>query len=277
MDNFFNPLVTIVYRHSYYQDGKLKTFRVFPAEDTAAWLLQNDLLLRQYDDRFTVFYNGLLHGRERDREEVCATGMVLHFYIVNSDAYFAQYTEGVQGLAPGVSLPVFANQYADGYLHAGNTVNEATLTFDKDILKQIALANRRPFACIQLTLQPALPDLYTIQFAARETYWRYVLAAGHLQQLQNPAIIGKQGKEVFKGPESITLPDQARAIYFVSNYKIPFSEIPAREWQLVEQYDAATGRYKVVKKVLPAPDISHISVIEEVDKSVLRSYSEIIL
>lgn len=277
MDNLFNPLVTVVYRHSYYNDGKLKLFRVFPAEETAAWLLNNDLLYRQYDDRFTIYYNSLFHSSERDREAICATDMTLQFYVTNSDNYFAQYTEGVSGIVPGVTLPVFSNSYADGYLHAGAVVDDTMLEFDATLLQQLPLANRRPFACIRLTLQPALPDLYTIQFAARATYWRYILAAGYLQQLQNPAVIGRQGKEVFKGPEWITLPDQARAICFVSNDKIPLNEIPAREWQLVEQYDAVTGRYKVVKKVLPAPDISHISVIEAGEKAALYNYSEIIL
>lgn len=278
MDNRFSPLVTVVYKHSYYNDGKLKTFRVFPAEDTAAWFVRNDVLFRQYEDRFTIYYNSLFHGRERNREELCTgDGTVLHFYLQNSDLYFAQYTEGVQSFTPGTALPVFSNTYSSGFLHAGEAVSGDAMEYDSVPLQQPALSNKKPYACLRLHLETGMQELYTVQFSARATYWRYVLAAGYLQQLQNPAIIARQGSGVFTGPDQVSIPGKDKVMCFVSADRIPFSEIPKREWQLVEQYDAAAGRYKVVKKTLPAPDISHISVLDASDTFAMHNYSEIIL
>lgn len=278
MDNRFSPLVTVVYKHSYYNDGKLKTFRVFPGEDTAAWLMRNDVLFRQYEDRFTIYYNSLFHGRERSREELCTgDGTVLHFYLQNSDAYFAHYTEGVQSFTPGIALPVFSNIYSTGFLHGGEAVTGDAIAYDSAPLQQLTLANKKPFACLRLHLAADMQELYAIQFTARATYWRYVLATGYLQQLQNPAVIARQGSGVFTGPDRVSIPGKDKVVCFVSADKIPLSEIPKREWQLVEQYDAATGRYKVVKKTLPAPDISHISVLDAADTYAMHNYSEIIL
>ncbi|GGH69111.1 hypothetical protein HNQ91_002744 [Filimonas zeae] len=278
MDNRFIPLVTCVYKHSYYNDGKLKTFRVFPGEDTAAWLVRNDVLFRQYEDRFTIYYNSLFHGRERSREELCTgDGTILEFYLQNNDAYFAQYTEGVQTFTPGKALPVFSNTYTTGFLHGGEAVSGDALEYDSTVLQQLALANKKPYACLRLHLTGDMQELYTIQFTAKATYWRYVLAAGHLQQLQNPAVIARQGAGVFTGPEWVNIPGKDKVVCFVSADKIVLSEIPKREWQLVEQYDAATGRFKVVKKTLPAPDISHISVLDAADTFAIYNYSEIIL
>jgi len=278
MDNRFSPLVTVVYKHSYYNDGKLKTFRVFPGEDTAAWLMRNDILFRQYEDRFTIYYNSLFHGRERNREELCAgDGTVLQFYVQNSDAYFTRYTEGVQSFTPGTALPVFSNTYSTGFLHSGETVSGEGMEYDSTPLQQLTLANKKPFACLRLHLREDMQELYTLQFTARATFWRYVLAAGYLQQLQNPAVIARQGSGAFTGPDWVTLPGREKVVCFVSADKIPLSEIPKREWQLVEQYDASSGRYKVVKKMLPAPDISHISVLDATDIHAMYNYSEIIL
>jgi hypothetical protein len=255
----------------------LKTCRLFPTEDTITLLAKLFLLFKQTEDGFTLLFNSLIYGRKREKQEVVESGAVLHFYLVNTDSYFMQYTDQLDRFQPGKSLLHFTNQFADHLLHPEPFASDALITGEQLLPEQLFFSTR-PFAVVSLHLAALTLPAYTIQFAARATYWRYILAATYLQQLEKPLVIGKQDKIPFQGPQYITLPDNTKAICFVSNDKIPFSETPGREWQLVEQYDAATGKYKVVKKALPAPDLQHLSVIDQtVDTASLRSYSEIIL
>ncbi|BAV05978.1 hypothetical protein SAMN05421788_10652 [Filimonas lacunae] len=278
MDSRFSPLVTVAFAHSYFSDEKLKVFRVLPAKETEWLLAQHDLLLKTQENRFVICFNSLVYGTSRSREQVCDHDIVLRFYILNSDPYFLQYTEALDAYVPGKNLLQFSNTHGNEKLHPGEFADNDIVVTDETVQKDTAFFPVKPFAVMSLHLKQLTAALYTVQFATRQTYWRYILSTSFLQQLEKPAIVGKQSKAVFKGPEWITLPDNRKALCFVSGEKIAFHEIPNRDWQLVEQYDEVTGRFKVVKKILPAPDITHLSVIDtSVDTASLRSYSEIIL
>lgn len=278
MDTRYSELVAIVFTHSYFNDGKLKGFRVLPSEVTKNYIQQYDLLLRTAEDGFSVYYNALLYGSDRTRDQLLTGEASLSFFLFTNDMSFFQYTDGLQAFVPGRNLFDFSNSYTNELLHSGEVADTADLITDNSVMAEFAFYPAKPLARLTIQLKPDTLPSYTIQFAARKTYWRYILSSGYLQQLDKPAVIGKQEKIVFKGPEAIVLPDKRKAVCFVSEEQIAFSETPRKDWQLVEQYDAATGRYKVVKKTLPAPDVLHLSVIDaSVDAATLLSYSEIIL
>jgi hypothetical protein len=290
MNNLFDPLVTVFFRHNYYADGKLKTLRILPAAETLILFSELALIFRSNNDGFTIYFDTLFNGRQRTKQQLYASGETLQFYVYNTDEYFLSYTDGLADYKPGLTHLHFTNEHGNQLLHPATAADEATITDNSELADEEAIG-KKPFAVITLNLSPSATSpghlssvnlssaiTYEIQFAARATYWRYVLAASYLQQLEKPAIVNKQDKIPFKGPVTLTLPDNTSALSFISNDKMPFSENPNREFQLVEQYDALSGKYKVVKKVLPNPDISNLSVIDtSVDKTVLHAYSEIIL
>lgn len=135
---------------------------------------------------------------------------------------------------------------------------------EKDIDNRKAFRNKyfsKPFAQVSLLLHSGLKENYTIQFAAKGTYWCYILLSAHVKELKNPAILNKSTKDVFAGPKLVTLPGNRKENAFVSNEPILLTSTPNRSFSLVENYEPGKDRHKVIISVLPNPDINHFSDI----------------
>jgi hypothetical protein len=160
--------------------------------------------------------------------------------------------------APGAPPPAF-----------GPRPGDSDLPGDKWILsspgKNIALENaegrtfEKPFAILDLILQPGLEENYQIAFQPPSTWWNYILVSDHLKELNNPAIINTGTKENFAGPSTVRLRDDRACLSFVSPAPIGLKEEPAATCMLVENFDPATGKYKVVLPTLPGPDTRIVS------------------
>lgn len=117
----------------------------------------------------------------------------------------------------------------------------------------------KPFALLDMHIHEQLEEKYVLRFRARSTFWKYILVSDHLRQLNKPAIVDTAGRPAFSGPENITLPDERAALVFASTSPIGFSEMPVHAYRLVENYEAETGKYKVVISTLPQADIHTLS------------------
>ena len=115
---------------------------------------------------------------------------------------------------------------------------------------------------IDIRMHKDLENILEISFSSYSTYWCYVLSTDHLQELVNPAIVNKETKEAFTGPELIRLSETQTAPAFFSSKPIPYHERVKNMFQLVEEYNKETLSYKMVWPVLPGPNPKHISSIE---------------
>ena len=176
-------------------------------------------------------------------------------------------------------------------------VIEGDLPGDKWVLEQdageqkkIMLENRegpvfgKPFAILDLRMEPWMEEAHHIFFKSPSTWWNYILVGDHLKGLNNPAIINSSTRESFKGPSVIQLPDERTGLSFISPARIDLKEEAAEACMLVENFDPATGKYKVVTAALPGPDPRIISAARSRDNDVLKEdrekgdyFSEILL
>ena len=98
----------------------------------------------------------------------------------------------------------------------------------------------------------------------------------HLQSLNSPAIIDNNGKEPFDGPEYLKF-SGTQGLAFRSKKAISFSETSVQNFQLVENFDIETGRYKVIMRALPKANPELITLIKEENTIANNNYSEIFI
>lgn len=273
----FEKLVTVAFNHSYFSNGVFGGLSIEPTDATSRQLLNNGLLLKMFNGGFHILYDVHFAGTERTREDVLKEPVMCDFVIRLTDNSFYNYTEPVDGDI-NTSIYFFHNTAADGKslkksLHRDKYVNA------KDLLPLTELTERffvRPFGKLELELSAALQENYTVTFKAKETYWRYILVSDDLTQLNSPAILDSVNSELFEGPE--TLPVRGKdTLAFRSKNPISFSQNPVHTFQLVDNYDPETGRYKVVMRALPTADPGHISRIDLNSNIRNLNYSEIFI
>jgi hypothetical protein len=184
----------------------------------------------------------------------------LKFLVKNKDTAFFNYTGDFNTDISG-SYFLFDNISSSptrqkGALHRGSIVG-------KEDIRRVDAGHAdffvKPFGLIHIQLHQDLEESFKISFSSVSTYWCYLLTRNYLQELASPAIIHKETKQAFIGPEPVLLPDGKTALAFFSPMPIPHQERPVVSFQLVEEYDAETLKYKVVLPVLPGPDPHHIS------------------
>lgn len=272
MEVEYDILTHVVFRHNYFSGLKLECISVHPGQDTALQMLNIGLLFKSYKDGFALIYEKSRDGQERGKKELLDGSVKLRFNIMLTDSNFFNYTEGgMDSLADSVY-----------YFHNANAGSEKTMKLHKDeFVSQADIypsenlngkIHSKPFAFVELRLDENLANEYTITFREKQTYWRYLLLSEHLKSLQNPAILGEQ--VVFSGPEKLLLPDQKEALCFESTAPISLSQVPAKHFMLVENYENQTSAYRVVMRLLPSPNINNISSAKKNEKNM---YSEIFI
>ena len=97
-----------------------------------------------------------------------------------------------------------------------------------------------------------------------------------LQSLNNPAILDSTGTEPFEGPELLKFSGTS-GLAFKSKQAISFTETSTQNFQLVENYDSETGRYKVVMRALPKANPEMITLIKNENTLENNNYSEIFI
>ncbi|SJZ92511.1 hypothetical protein [Sediminibacterium ginsengisoli] len=280
MNSRFESLFSVQFAHDY-TGGEYHAFSFSPTPETSRDLQRMGLVFKARRDGFSVVYDTIFAGDKREKLALLKEDLVLVLNIANADPDFYIYTAGLDGdpgKIPGRSLFCFTNEAAAGesprhQLHEQDFVSERDIITLEDYPETFFV---KPFGQCRIRMHEELAGQFVVRFAAKSTYWRYLLVSEHLKELDSPAVINKDTGEVFAGPEIITLPDQRSAIAFRSVQPIILTSKPNRSFQLVANYDAATGRYRVVKNLLPNPLPGAISAVASSEDEKLI-FSEIFL
>jgi hypothetical protein len=273
----YEVLVNISFSHTYFSNKVFAGLVFTPSSSTQLLFLNYGLLFKPNYGGFTIAYDANFNGEKRSREEVVSSIVDCRFTATLKDFNFYNYTAIAE---KDISKKVFHfynavddNEVLNKSLHSEEFVSE----YD---LKNIADFNEtffvKPFAILDLKIAPELLENYSLNFKAKETIWRYILMGEHLQSLNSPAIIDNNGKEPFDGPEYLKF-SGTQGLAFRSKKAISFSETSVQNFQLVENFDIETGRYKVVMRALPKANPALITLIKDENTIANNNYSEIFI
>lgn len=114
-------------------------------------------------------------------------------------------------------------------------------------------------------------------FGSLSTYWCYILITDDLKNLVNPAIIHKETKEPFNGPETIWINRMGSVQAFFSTTPILDMEQPGNTFQLIERHEAFPLQHKVVIPSLPGPDYNHIAPLNTISEYIGENFTFIFI
>ncbi|SDH05791.1 hypothetical protein [Chitinophaga filiformis] len=266
----FDLLTEIYFRHGFFADNCLRDIRVLIPQDTAIDMRRYEILFRRMPDRFVLLFN---NSNADQRAQLLRERLTLTFDLQLLDPFFYNYTGLPQTDIPG-SILLFSN--ADGHAPGKLHKQDVIAATEVEAFKHQGAISVKPFGRIALQLTPDLSDSYEISFAARTTRWCYYLMSANLAALSEPAIVDTSNNIHFTGPQSVTLPDGARASVFVSEETIALAQRPLHTFQLVDTVGIG-GLHRTVISALPSPDIQTISAAGIPGYDRTQAYSEIFL
>jgi hypothetical protein len=277
-------LSEIQYRHGYFKDQLCRCLSVTPAESSLREMINHGLMLKANPGGFRLLYDTRHAGSLRSRSDILYKGIVIRLLLRLDDPGFYNYTTPSPA---DISRQVFyfCNRPGRTFLHNEEQVSAGdlfeTIAPGRPPGKKIVLAPavhrpfEKPFAILDFHLYPGLEKNYHIFFQTLSTWWNYILVGNHLKELRDPAIINTGTKENFSGPSPIRLPDERTGLSFLSPAPMMLRDRSPGACMLVENFDPATGKYKVVVATLPIPDTRIISGARTRSRSV--NVSEILL
>jgi hypothetical protein len=273
----YEVLVNISFSHTYFSNKVFAGLVFTPSSSTQLLFLNYGLLFKPNYGGFTIAYDANFNGEKRSREEVVSSIVDCRFTATLMDFNFYNYTAIAE---KDISKKVFHfynavddNEVLNKSLHSEEFVSEYDLKNIADFDETFFV---KPFAILDLKIAPELLENYSLNFKAKETIWRYILMGEHLQSLNSPAIIDNNGKEPFDGPEYLKF-SGTQGLAFRSKKAISFSETSVQNFQLVENFDIETGRYKVVMRALPKANPALITLIKDENTIANNNYSEIFI
>ena len=271
----YHKAFSIFFKHDYFSDGNLRSLTVKPTAETSLILRNNGGMVVPFQYGVHVLYDSLCYGNKRLRTEFLESAGHLDFLITNKDHHFFNYTTDFD---TDISSNYFfftntsiAEQRNDVAVARKETSNGSTVLHKAEYVgkddvrpvdsKAVDLFSK-PFGVIALELHAALEENLRISFKTVSTYWCYVVSTDYLQELVSPAILNKETEELFSGPEPAQLYGDKTVLLFFSRDPIPHHQHMIHTFQLVEEYQPETHRYKVVLPVLPGPSPQRISSIK---------------
>lgn len=273
----YEVLLNVSFNHTYFSNKVFAGLVFTPSASTQLLFLNNGLLFKQNYGGFTIAYDTNFNGEKRSREEFTSNIVNCRFIATLNDFNFYNYTAIAE---KDISKKVFHfynavddNKLLNNSLHSGEFVSENDLKNIADLDETYFV---KPFAILDLKIAPGLLENYSLNFKAKETIWRYILMGEHLQSLNSPAIIDNNSKEPFDGPEFLKF-SGTQGLAFRSKKAISFSETSVQNFQLVENFDIETGRYKVVMRALPKANPALITLIKDENSIANNNYSEIFI
>ncbi len=273
----FEPLMSISVHHTYFSNGIFRDLAVEPDGPTSKTLLNYGLLFKKHNNELHILFDTNFNGNIRKREDVLNDGISCRFIIRLNDQGFYNYTE-VGKTDINHSMYYFRNTSKDNSV-VKNTLHHDEYVNEKDLFPLDTFEDQyfiRPFALLDLKLAKGLSPSHSIRFKAKETYWRYVLLSDDLRSLNSPAIISNSSAEFFEGPETLKFRGKD-TLAFISKSPISFSQNNEKVFQLVDNYDEESGRYKVVMRALPSANPDHITAIDGDTNNRNLNYSEIFI
>lgn len=277
MASSFNILTGITITHSYFPDEIPAGFTFVPTDATKHLLLRLGLVFRSTANSASIYYDAQFAGTPRTRDEVLLNEETLVFNLSNTDSSFLNYTGNIEAGNISKSLFLFSNLGLDGSIREELTNAEFVSPNDIipiDLMEEAFFS--KPFGLLRIKLHKDLSTSLQIRFQTKSTYWRYILTSEHLKTLVNPAVVHKETRQAFIGPENFVLPDQRAAIVFRSATPVQMTALPNKSFQLLENYEPTSGRGRVIIGMMPNPSNSAISHLPDSGTEKLN-YSEIFL
>jgi hypothetical protein len=256
----YDILFSVNFRHSYFKGEKFNGLTAVPSGETTVLMRRHGLIFKSFADHFTLMYDAEFAGSPRSREEVLQDDIMLSFRLNLNDLALYNYTGGLP-TAINNSFFYFSNASADGSFKTIN-LHEDPFANTKDFIELSATDEQyfsKPFGHLDIVFHPGLEKNMEVRFAAKAVHWQYILVSEHMKELNAPAVFNKSTKQIFTGPETIQLPDDRTGIAFISEEPILLNSEPNRLFQLVENYESGSDKYKIIMDVLPNPDINIIS------------------
>jgi hypothetical protein len=273
----FETLVSVSFNHSYFSNQKFGGLTLEPSELTSRVLQNHGLMIKQFEGGFHILFDKHFAGGTRDKAAVLKEDILCQFALRLNDKGFYNYTEPVEGDI-NTSIFYFHNTFKNSP-NLKKSLHSDKYAGSQDLVPLESFEEKyfvKPFAKLDLQLSEGLEETYSITFKAKETYWRYILVSDALKSLNSPAIIDSVSSESFDGPE--TLPVRGKdTLAFRSKKPISFNQVAKNVFQLVDNYDAESGRYKVVMRALPSADPNNITLIESNTNNRTLNYSEIFI
>lgn len=278
MQQQYEIAFSIFFRHEFFLSGDLKCLTVKPSGKTADILKRAGAIMHVFQNGVHVLYESYIAGRKRSRTEFLEEGWTLTFLLENTDPNFFNYTSAFD-MDLICNYFHFENDASSpasdkGLLHKDRFAGQDDIRSIYDIASEYFI---KPFGMVRILVHKEMENSFEIAFAGISTYWCYVLTQDYLQELVSPAIIHKETKQAFSGPEPIQLPNDKTAMAFFSQEPIPVREYQKACYQLVENYNALTQRFKVVLPSLPYPNRNYISKLKSVSDSKGKNYSYIFI
>ena len=281
----YEILSTVTFHHTYFNSNSYGGFVIVPDTSTLHHLRRLSILFKPTANGCNFLYE-VDSNNPRTREELLSEKITLGFSITNNDPDFVNYTEGLPDNIEKAVL-FFRNTITEtavantiGLLHENPFFSVKDLlqnkTPDKNNIHDKEFFSK-PFAWMEIRLHKGLEKTLEVNFKGKETLWRYIINSEHLQELTEPAVIHKDTKEAFKGPVWIELPDGKKRMAFESNKLIPLCSKPEKVFQLVENFQPGSAKYKVVLGMLPNPNVKLISLIRSEDIKQQNNFSEIFI
>lgn len=276
MEACFINLFTVSFLHEYFPTTGFTGLQVKPDNATANTILKNGLLFKQFKNSFTILYDKYFFGKDATLQDVLKNELTLTFLLKLDDPYFYNYTTDfgadINQLNFSFSnLPGMSCQKDKGtYLHRDDyaSVKDLTLRSGEDT---------GLFGKITIAINKNLQQDYYIRFDQKETYLRYFLVSDHLQTLDKPAIIDSSNQQKFSEPSPVSMMNDKKAIAFTSEKAIRFNSNAKSNFNLVENYESNTGKFKLVRSSLPLPDIRAVSKTLSEDTKANKNFSDIFL
>ncbi len=269
----FAPLFRVDVGHSFFADGFSRGTDLLPDGPSRALMQRAGLVARMGPGRLEVFYDvGMLRTLElfsSDPEEPFR----LDLRLITRDPSFWDYTEGG---------PFRDNILAFDSRSASTDPQDGTLRLSKEEVVSapdlVSLASDRvagmlegrdlvapPVALVRVELADGSgvfrvpPDsgggwVYTLRFAARRTYWRYLLL-GRLAG-NGATILDPDGVAQFEWVGEEILPGDRKASSFRSTTRIPLEEFSSRRFQLRGSGGNSAGNGRILIKRLPVAGTS---------------------
>ncbi|MEX6686837.1 hypothetical protein QTN47_04995 [Danxiaibacter flavus] len=263
----YTVLFNVLWQHDFYAGSMPSLFTVKPDEETLHLMKRYQVVYKTYANSLSVLFDQSLIQADDARETFLQQPLLFTFFLYCNDPYLLNYTDGLQNFQVGRQVLHFYNN--NDLLHKATSVSDADIAAAELLLPD--LFGAAPMAVVEISLKPGMPLDLQIRFKSLATIWRYVVVTTHLKQLNAPAVINKESKELFIGPEPLVLPDNKQALCFRSRAPIQLAYRCSQSFQLVDNYDEVTKKYKVVLQSLPVPDVTKLSVISR------ERYSEIII
>ncbi len=283
------PLVSVEVSHDFFATGQCQSLVFVPTPVSAIGLDETGLLARTTSHGLQVFYDTALTERLLLSLTQPEVPVHLAYKVFSRDPCFANYTE--PSLFQDDAIVYLATRPAPGTgrLHAAESVSSgdfarlddprvADLLSPRDRLVRPLWLLDVDMACVLPPRQdtapprrqargragrlsvasapasPVVPQVYTVRFKARQTFWKYYLCGEFARE--GLAITDLDQQLAFTATGQERLANQRLAMTFRSTTPIPLQERPAYRLQLRE---GGAGNGKVLMRRLPVASAQQLS------------------